>query len=439
MKKANKSIAIILSVILIFSSLPLFSFAADTNGDETISVLAAAEKSNNYPFILVHGLGGWGQYDIGTETYPYWGGGAGMSEGNENFVDFLGENGYEAYAVSVGPVNSAWDRACEIYAQLTGTVVDYGEAHSKEHNHARYGRSFEGIPLMGRVWSPDEPLNLIGHSFGGPASRLFASLMAFGDEAEIAATGDDTSSLFKGGHTKAVHSVITLSGCHNGSQVANLIVDPVVPLFLIAVMVNLMCTFSDEPIGFNSDLGLSHFGLTPSEGSGRVPFKLSNIINFMKAKDNAGVDLTVGGSQSLNEKIKMNPETYYYSVSGTVTEENKCGRQVKTHDTTKIFDMTTQLLIMSQGLTIDGIKMDKDWANNDGMVPLKSALYPIDESDNAFPYEEALSKNKIKPGSWYYLETIYGMDHGDYCGTTDDYPDGYESFWLGLAEMATVR
>ena len=49
------------------------------------------------------------------------------------------------------------------------------------------------------------------------------------------------------------------------------------------------------------------------------------------------------------------------------------------------------------------------------------------------------TENSIKSGSWYYLETIYGMDHGDYCGTTDDYPEGYEKFWLGLAEMATSR
>ena len=428
MKKLKKSLSVILALVMLMSCCSLFSFAED-----------GKDKANNYPFILVHGLGGWGQYDAATETYPYWGAGAGMSEGDGDFVKFLRDNGYDAYAVSVGPVNSAWDRACEIYAQLTGTVVDYGEAHSKAHNHARFGRSFEGQPLMGKVWNPDEPLNLIGHSFGGPASRLFTSLMAFGDEAEIAATGDETSPLFKGGHKKAVHSVITLSGCHNGSQIANLIVDPVVPLFLIAVLVHSMCVFSDKPTGFNSDLGLAHFGLTPEGGTGKVEFSLRNIINFMRAKDNAGVDLTVGGSQKLNEKIKMNPDTYYYSISGTVTEENEKGKQEKTHDTTKIFDATTQLLIMSQGLTIDGIKMDKTWANNDGMVPLKSALYPIDESDNAFSYEEALSKNEIKAGSWYYTKTIYGMDHGDYCGTTDDYPDGYEKFWLGLAEMATSR
>ena len=112
---------------------------------------------------------------------------------------------------------------------------------------------------------------------------------------------------------------------------------------------------------------------------------------------------------------------------------------MKTHDVAPIFNGTTVLLSMTKGLTIDGIKMDSQWANNDGMVPLKSALYPLDESANAFSYEEALSKDIIKPGSWYYTKPLYGMDHGDYCGTTDDYPEGYEKFWLGLAEMATSR
>ncbi len=428
MKNLKKTLSLVLALIMIMTCCNLFSSAAND-----------AEKANNYPFIMVHGLGGWGQYDAITESYPYWGAGAGMSEGTGDFVELLRDNGYEAYAVSVGPVNSAWDRACEIYAQLTGTVVDYGEAHSKVHNHERFGRSFEGNALMGRVWSPDEPINLIGHSFGGPASRLFASLMAYGDEAEMAATGKDTSPLFTGGHSKTVHSVITLSGCHNGSQIANLIVDPVVPLFMIAVMVSFNYAFGDPSGGMYSDMALSHFGLSPDETTGKVKFSFKRIFNYVKAKDNAGVDLTVGGSQELNEKIKMSPDTYYYSVSGTVTEENKWGRQVKTHDTTSIFNGTTWLLSNSQGLIIDGIVMDKEWANNDGMVPLKSALYPLDEKDNAFSYEAALAENSIKPGSWYYTKTIYGMDHGDYCGTTDDYPEGYEKFWLGLAEMATVR
>lgn len=426
MKKIKKMIAVLLAFVLLFSSISILASAADTSA------------SNKYPFILIHGLGGWGYYDSASETSPYWGGGI-VGGDNGDIVKVLRDNGYEAYAASVGPVNSAWDRCCELYAQLTGTVVDYGEAHSKAHNHDRYGKSFEGKPLMGEVWNIDDPINLIGHSFGGPASRLFASLLAYGDEAEIAATGENTSPLFMGGHSKSVHSVITLSGCHNGSQIANLIVDPVVPLFMIAVMGNAMGAMGMSSILFWDDLGVGQFGLTAKEGEDRAAFSLCKCINFVMSKDNAGYDLTIGGSQELNEKIKMSPDTYYYSVSGTVTEENCFGYQQQTHDTSIVFAATTVLLSLTQGLTIDGIKMDETWANNDGMVPLASALYPLDEADNAFSYEEAFENGTIKPGSWYYFEPIYGMDHGDYCGTAD-YPEGgYEGFYLNLASIASAR
>ena len=441
MKKTKKLLAFLLAFAIVLTSLVFASSAkAQTNeADALLSAANSVSQKNNYPFVFVHGLGGWGYYDHATEEFPYWGAGACMSEGNGDFVKFFRENGYKAYAASVGPINSAWDRACELYAQLTGTVVDYGEAHSKAHNHERYGRSFVGKPLMGEAWNSDEPINLIGHSFGGPVSRLFTSLMTYGDEAEIAATGESTSPLFKGGKSKAVHSVITLSGCHNGSPVANLLNDPVLPMIAIAAIVNIESVFSNVPLGFYTDLSISHFGLTPKEGQKRVGFSLRNILNYVRSKDHAGYDLTVGGSQVLNEKIKMSPDTYYYSVSGTVTEKNKWGRQEKTHDTAWVFDATTLVIMGMQGMTIDGIVMDESWANNDGVVPLASALYPFDEADNAFSYEKALEEGTIRPGSWYYLETMYGMDHGDYCGTADDYPDGYENFYLGLAEMVSAR
>ena len=90
MKKLKKSISLFLAFIMIMSCCSLFSSAQGNRAENT-----------DYPFILVHGLGGWGQYDAITESYPYWGAGAGMSEGDGNFVEFLGENGYEACAVSV--------------------------------------------------------------------------------------------------------------------------------------------------------------------------------------------------------------------------------------------------------------------------------------------------------------------------------------------------
>lgn len=427
MNIVKKVLAFVLALAVL--CVPLSAFAApNSSGDD-------------YPFIFVHGLGGWGFYDKGYEDLPYWGGGAAMTRGDGDFMQFLNDNGYEAYAASVGPVNSAWDRACELYAQLTGTVVDYGEAHSKAHNHDRYGRSYVGQALMGEPWNFSEPINLVGHSFGGPAVRMFTSLMAFGDEAELAATGKNTSPLFKGGHSKSVHSVITLSGCHNGSPLANLIVDTQAPMVMIGAAMNLLGAAGINSMLFYSDLALGHFGLMPKYGeSEAVDFSLYKILNFVASKDNAGYDLTVGGSQELNEKIKMSPDTYYYSYSVYITGENEDGRQVRTHDCALIFKFTTGIVCAFEGLTVDGIKMTKEWAINDGMVPLISALYPLDEADNAYPYEESAKAGAVKKGSWYYLEPIYGMDHGDFCGTTDNYPEGgYEKFYLDLAELATCR
>ncbi|MDD7534311.1 MAG: hypothetical protein SPK18_10350 [Treponema sp.] len=35
----------------------------------------------------------------------------------------------------------AWDKACELYAQLTGLVTDYGVEHFARCGHLRYGRA----------------------------------------------------------------------------------------------------------------------------------------------------------------------------------------------------------------------------------------------------------------------------------------------------------
>lgn len=43
-------------------------------------------------------------------------------------MDFLREKGYDCHAASVSPTGSAWDRACELYAQLAGKRTDYGAA-----------------------------------------------------------------------------------------------------------------------------------------------------------------------------------------------------------------------------------------------------------------------------------------------------------------------
>lgn len=312
-------------------------------------------------------------------------------------------------------------------------MVDYGEAHSKANNHDRYGKSYEGKPLMGRNWAPDEAINIVGHSFGGPTSRLFVSLLTYGDEEERTASGENVSDLFKGGHSKAVRSVTTLSGVHNGSQVANMIYDFPPSMYLIGLLINSFGAVGSK--GAMGDIGMGHFGLTPKEDGKRVPLSLSKIKNFVKTEDNAGYDLTIRGSRELNEKIRMSPDTYYYSYSGYITEANAFGRQYNKAGCAPIFLGTCVAINNSECKTFDGIEMTGDWIVNDGMVPLASALYPLDEKDNAFSYEQAAESGSICPGSWYYMKPLYSMDHGDYCNAGNDYPDGYENFYLSLVRV----
>lgn len=150
--------------------------------------------------IFVHGLSGWGNYDETYRKIPYWG----MRGGD--LISFLRTQGLDCYAASVAQTGSAWDRACELYAQLAGKITDYGKAHSERYRHERFGRDFRTCPLI-PSWNVDTRLVLLGHSFGGTTIRLFSELLAHGDAAEKEAGAD--SPLFHGGMEDRIHSIVT--------------------------------------------------------------------------------------------------------------------------------------------------------------------------------------------------------------------------------------
>ena len=79
------------------------------------------EEPIQYTYVLVHGMGVWGESANLNNVTPYWGSTTG------GISVYLRSQGHLVQEVSVGPFSSAWDRACELYAQLTGTRVDYGE------------------------------------------------------------------------------------------------------------------------------------------------------------------------------------------------------------------------------------------------------------------------------------------------------------------------
>ena len=124
---------------------------------------AASGGRTPYPAVFVHGLLGWGARDALYRAVPYWGLAAG------DVLGYLNACGYDCRAASVGIISSAWDRACELYAELTGGTADYGIAHARRFGHARFGTAYPA-PLV-PDWGADKPIDLVGHSFGGATAR----------------------------------------------------------------------------------------------------------------------------------------------------------------------------------------------------------------------------------------------------------------------------
>lgn len=428
----KKFLSVILALTMIFSICVVPAFASE-NKELGWNDLT----ENEYPFVFVHGMGGWGAYEENAPM-PYWGGmsfnGLQMSVSDTNIVDILNENGIETYEASVGPFSSAWDRACELYAQLTGTVVDYGAAHSEAHNHDRYGYSYEGKALMGENWDLETPINIMGHSFGGPTVRLFASLMYYGDEAEIAATGDETSPLFTGGHD-VIHSCTTFSSPNDGTPIADFLVDLKL-IALIAFAGNLLGTmFGDEVMMWSLRFG--HFGITPKEGEDRAKFSLTDIMNFYRANDNCGYDMTIDGAKKLNEKINVAPNTYYYSYTAIATEENCVGMQKLS--TPSLFSFSSFVLSAYEGKIIDGVEMTKEWAISDGIVPYASAKCPAKDIADAKNYTDAVNAGEeILPGRWYMMDPLMDFQHASYMGTVG-WPTSVEDFYVSYINTVNSR
>ena len=129
---------------------------------------AEERQQNNYPIILVNGFAGWGREEmLGVK---YWG-------GVHDIQEDLKRNGYTVHTAAVGPVSSNWDRACELYAQISGGTVDYGAVHAEKHGHNRFGRTYSGFAPN---WSETNKVHLVGHSMGGQTIRTLVQLLKEG-------------------------------------------------------------------------------------------------------------------------------------------------------------------------------------------------------------------------------------------------------------------
>lgn len=369
-----------------------------------------------YPCVLVHGLGGWGE-NAPQGGLPYFG----VTTGS--LPDYLRAEGYTVCVPSVGPFSSTWDRACELYAQLTGTRVDYGAAHAKAHNHARYGRTYDTamVPDWGQKVNGGQMMkvDLVSHSFGGPTDRMLASLLAYGDKAEMAATGKNTSPLFTGGKADWVHSITTLCSPNNGSVLTCVVddlgsiagVDDAVGL-LVTTVYNALKTSDKEWKGM--DLMLDQFGIGPGvQSASEAAASLQEVERV--GNDHAFYDLSPDGAAALNERIGMVDNVYYFSYAFCTTKPGKLLRgQVPKARTFAVLSPLARAIGAYTGISSGGIVIDETWQPNDGLVSVTSAQYPAGDPHETMPDDAAA----LRPGVWYVTPTQSG-DHTTSVGGLD--------------------
>lgn len=398
MKRTKRILCMALAVMMLVSLMPMSASADDQRPED------------EYPFIFVHGLMGWGERSMLDPIMPYWG----MATGN--LMKYLNSQGYESYAAQVGPLSGAWDRACELYAQLTGTTVDYGAAHSAEKGHDRYGITYDKPLFEG--WSAEKKINLIGHSFGGATTRMFLDILTNGCKEEVEAAkaaGTEVSPFFEGGKGDWVYSLTAVAAPHNGTtfiETCDTSTKVVTDFFY-----NFGASLGMTNLKGVYDLQLEHFGIYQKADETDLEYliRVLNSEEFLSHNDNAIYDLTIDYALEINDGIEIQDNVYYFSVCGDATHASAVtGNEVP--DITMLALLKPFATMMGKyydKTTAGGVYIDKTWLPNDGMVNVVSGLYPVNsqlkclkpDGSQGYVICDGYNKQDFKPGIWNVMPT----------------------------------
>ncbi len=385
--------------------------------------------SNHYPTVFIHGLGGWGETDKASKFFPYFG-----STPSKNMIQHVREEGYEVYQPSLGPVTSAWDRCCELWAQLVGGTVDYGKVHSQRHGHARYGRTYEkGLIADWGTPGDHAKINVVGHSFGGPVVKQFAELIANGCQEEVNGTPEEElSGLFKIEKPQKIHCVTTLSGVNNGTTMASLMGNKGMTVITYAILIANALVGQTRVMDFY-DFHTDHWGVMP-DPSTVTKHKFTNPLkkkasyaaydkNFV---DSCAREMMVETVQDMvNPSQRTNPKYYYFVY--------RAARQLK--DMFFLCGAAGKLTgkIQEEKLACYGV--DASWKEQDGFVNVPGQSAPFNQPYADFPGEES-----IEPGIWYNMP-VEDKDHMSWMGfgePKDKYFAEYEVMLKRFAALPDV-
>jgi triacylglycerol esterase/lipase EstA (alpha/beta hydrolase family) len=246
---------------------------------------------------------------------------------------------------------------------------------------------------------------------GGQTIRMLVHLLNQGAPEEVAASGTNTSALFRGGR-KWVHTVTSVDSPHDGSSLV-----PATPLFVdvIQLLVTALAgIFGIVPEDIVYDFKLDQFGLHRTDGEGFVEYMarvFAAPIWDVNYKDLSPFDLSPEGAAVMNNlTTPAEAEVFYFSYSHLATYKSIIGDYQEP-------DLTMWFFMWPFASTIGSFTMNqtgdpiitKDAWPNDGLVSMNSQDGPsFSSKDKIVPFGV---NTTVWPGQWTYMGEQDGLDH----------------------------
>ena len=264
-------------------------------------------------------------------------------------------------------------------------------------------------------WDENNPVHLLGYSFGGLTTRMLLHLL---NSTFSVGKSDNLEESFLLGKPleKWVKSITTMSTPHNGSTLSDIVIGSL--------------PFTDNLLPIASlissnyyDFDLDHWNLSKKEDE-TIRQYISRYTSHpaWNTKNSIAWDSSIRGAKELNDFLIIDPEVYYFSSSTIASVLDTSTGNFIPAEYISIMSYPWSWLIGRTRVDMgNGKKTDEEWFRNDGTVNTISMIRPFTGKNGPEPMQ-LLSNSQIKPGVWQHLGT-FNYDHKAFVGHFLDDPN----------------
>ena len=352
--------------------------------------------NNKAPIVLVHGFLGWGKDEI--KNINYWG-------GANDIEAYLQSKGYTVFSVSVGPISSNYDCAVETFFQIKGGQLDYGEKHSEKYGLVQRpkGKVYNGLFPE---WDNNNPIHLIGYSFGGQTIRMLHHLL----KTKVDFENITPNILLDNNLDNWVKSITTMSTPLNGATIAD------ITSKLIPFSDNIMPIINVISTNYY-DLDLYQWGLNKKETESLFGY-MNRLIqnNAWNTTNSIAYDATLAGAKNINNLVSIDPSVYYFSYSTSCSKKDPSTGFHIPQESLSLANYPLCYLMGRINIKSDeNLKTDSTWFENDGTVNTISMVRPFTGDNGPEPMKRIEKGEKPEQGVWNFMGE-YNLDHKNFIG-----------------------